>query len=81
MDISFFDGNNYQTELERGSYTSQQGTVLLGNGLGDFKTVLPKESGFQTNCDSRLIKFLITPTGKILIIGCSGERLKFQKLE
>ncbi|CAA6799400.1 MAG: Unknown protein, partial [uncultured Aureispira sp.] len=40
-------GNMYDTEVETVRYDAGRGTVLLGNGKGDFSAMQPTESGFS----------------------------------
>lgn len=56
-------GNRTDTETLGGSMNSSMGSVLLGNGKGDFKDTTMDISGFDTPGDSRGIAQLITNEG------------------
>ncbi|WP_298315358.1 VCBS repeat-containing protein [uncultured Aquimarina sp.] len=46
-------GNNYHTDVEMGQSDASIGTVLLGDGTGDFETIPVSKSGFSVIGDTR----------------------------
>ena len=74
-------GNMYQSEVETPRNDASYGTVLLGNGKGDFKALYPYESGLYAGGD---VKNCIRIKGKAddyLIIARNDDVLQAFKLK
>jgi len=65
-------GNHYGVEVETPRYDAGFGTVLLGDGSNNFKSVLPRQSGFYVPNDSRDIK-LVKQKNNNLIIATNND--------
>jgi hypothetical protein len=61
-------GNHYGVEVETTRYDAGYGTVLLGDGKNNFKSLSPKESGFYVPYDSRDLNQLKHKNNNVLII-------------
>jgi len=46
-------GNSYSTEVSTGNYDAMQGLLLAGNGKGDFRPLLSRQTGFNADADSK----------------------------
>lgn len=69
-------GNYFPVEVERGKYTAQKGLILLGDGNGSFKEVLPGESGFWADGDTRSLEILNRETtSPIILVGRNSNSL------
>ena len=68
-------GNNYSADVEAGQNDASIGTVLLGDGKGNFSSLSAEESGFDTPEDTRDI----VKIGKtIFVMVNSGKPYAFQ---
>lgn len=69
-------GNYFPVEVERGKYTAQKGLILLGDGNGSFKEVLPRESGFWADGDTRSLVILNKESiNPIILVGRNNNSL------
>ncbi len=66
-------GNHAHVSLERGFYDADYGSLLIGNGEGQFNPVPLKKSGFITSGDMRGIVSLKDANGKNLIIAVRND--------
>ncbi len=73
-------GNLYNVKPEVGRYDASYGSLLLGNGRGEFLPVPPKISGIRLGGEVRDIMEVTTSTGKILLIARSNDALQVFKV-
>jgi hypothetical protein len=73
-------GNLYNVKPEVGRYDASYGSLLLGDGSGEFSPVPPKKSGIRLVGEVRDIMEVTTPTGTILLIARSNEALQVLKV-
>ena len=70
-------GNNNGTDPETGTYDASNGTILLGDGKGNFKAVQNRENGFWANEQARDIVHLKLANGKtVFLIGNNNGKLQ-----
>jgi len=70
-------GNSYSTEVAIGKYDAFKGAVLMGDGKGNFETMLPKETGFLVDSDAKGISKLQTATDETLyLVSSNADELK-----
>jgi hypothetical protein len=67
-------GNLYQAKPEVGRYDASYGLFLKGNGSGDFKPVLAKDSGFKLKGQTRGFSLLSVKNESILIVANNNEQ-------
>lgn len=74
---NYFGGTTYQ-----GTYDANYGTVLKGDGHGNFSVVPPLEAGVILNGQTRDIKPIQTPGGQVYLITKNGAGIQvIQKAE
>lgn len=61
-------GNFYGNQVNMGKYDASYGHFLKGEGIGNWKSVNPLESGFAVDGEARDIKILKSGGGKKLIL-------------
>jgi enediyne biosynthesis protein E4 len=85
-------GNSFAAEPQTGRYTASTGTVLLGNGTGDFRYLNGSRSGFFVDGDAKAIAELLLDDGRSLVLvsqnddslrvysatGAPGEAMRLQ---
>ncbi|GAB3252040.1 VCBS repeat-containing protein [Larkinella harenae] len=73
-------GNFYPNEVNMGRQDASLGLVLLGDGHGNFKPLMPRESGFRVSGDARRSVLL---TGKgldtLIVTAVNGQGLQFNR--
>ena len=67
-------GNLYQAKPEVGRYDASYGLFLKGNGSGDFKPVLAKDSGFKLKGQTRGFSLLSVKNESILIVANNNDQ-------
>ena len=67
-------GNFYQAKPEVGRYDASYGLFLKGNGSGDFKSVLAKDSGFKLKGQTRGFSLLSVKNESILIVANNNDQ-------
>ena len=67
-------GNFYQAKPEVGRYDASYGLFLKGNGSGDFKPVLAKDSGFKLKGQTRGFSLLSVKNESILIVANNNDQ-------
>jgi len=67
-------GNLYQAKPEVGRYDASYGLFLKGNGFGDFKPVLAKDSGLKLKGQTRGFSLLTVKNESILIVANNNEQ-------
>ena len=67
-------GNFYQAKPEVGRYDASYGLFLKGNGSGDFKSVLVKDSGFKLKGQTRGFSLLSVKNESILIVANNNDQ-------
>ena len=67
-------GNLYQAKPEVGRYDASYGLFLKGNGSGDFKPVLAKDSGLKLKGQTRGFSLLSVKNESILIVANNNEQ-------
>jgi hypothetical protein len=66
-------GNSYATEVSTGRYDASIGLLLAGNGMGDFKTIDVRKSGFVVDKDAKGLAKLLLKDGRELILSCIND--------
>ncbi|NBU35670.1 MAG: hypothetical protein EBS35_03730 [Bacteroidetes bacterium] len=66
-------GNLYQAKPEVGRYDASYGLLLKGNGSGDFKPVLAKDSGLKLKGQSRSFSLLSVKNETILMVANNND--------
>lgn len=61
-------GNQYGTDVSMGRSDANYGTLLLGNGHGEFTVTTAQQSGFQVIGDTRGVYQLKTKDGELIIV-------------
>ncbi|MBS0000702.1 MAG: VCBS repeat-containing protein [Cyclobacteriaceae bacterium] len=79
MDI-IMAGNLYGAEVETTRNDAGIGILLKGDGKGNFKTVAYMQSGLFAEGDIRDMKWLRTPTGKIIVCARNSDTIQFIRL-
>lgn len=74
-------GNLFNVKPEVGRYDASFGTLLLGDGHGNFTNVPAKRSGLHLNGEIRDIIEVETTQGKIIIMARSNEQLQVFKIQ
>lgn len=72
-------GNLYKVKPEVGRYDASYGTLLEGNGHGEFKYIPPVKSGFRLEGEIRDIMEMKTQKGIILLVARNNETLQIFK--
>ncbi|PCJ94794.1 MAG: hypothetical protein COA50_10395 [Flavobacteriaceae bacterium] len=75
---ALLSGNLYQSEVETPRSDASYGVLLTGNGKGQFKTLLPNQSGLFIKGDVKNASILNTAleNKKILVFGTNNEPLQ-----
>ena len=73
-------GNLYSVKPEVGRYDASYGSLLLGDGQGNFNNVPTKISGFHLDGEIRDIIEVTSSTGEILVIGRNNDPLQVFKI-
>ncbi|AYN68328.1 RNA-binding protein [Euzebyella marina] len=69
-------GNFYGTRVKYGRYDADKGTLLLGDGSGNFRTTNSSESGLNINGEVRDIKLVSTSSGpKYILFARNNETM------
>lgn len=66
-------GNSYTTEVSIGRYDALKGTVLKGNGKGQFSTLSMEESGFLNDWDASALSKLIKADGTMYVLVANND--------
>ncbi len=74
-------GNLFNVKPEVGRYDASFGSLLLGDGQGNFTNIPAKKSGLHLNGEVRDIIGIESPVGKILIMARSNEQLQVFKVK
>jgi enediyne biosynthesis protein E4 len=61
-------GNSYASEPQRGRYTASTGSVLLGNGQGEFRHLNGAQSGFFVDGDAKAIAEVLVGDERSLVV-------------
>jgi len=69
-------GNNYSQETMFGAYDASVGTVLLGDGKLNWKSLAPPETNFIADKDAKMIKSGRLKRGQFIIIGNNNDDLQ-----
>jgi hypothetical protein len=69
-------GNLYNVKPEVGRYDASYGSLLLGDGHGNFRYVPAKSSGFHLDGEIRDFKEISTSKGKIILVARSNDSLQ-----
>jgi hypothetical protein len=70
-------GNSYSSNVEDGQYDALIGLYLEGDGTGDFKPLLSRESGFFVDGDAKGMAELAMADGRSLILAAqNSEKMK-----
>ena len=73
-------GNNATTRVKYGHYSANHGTVLLGDGRGNFNPMSATESGLMLKGDVRDMVKINRNKGESLIVGFNNQAIKvFEK--
>ncbi|GAB3925063.1 VCBS repeat-containing protein [Larkinella terrae] len=73
-------GNFYPNEVNMGRQDASFGLVLLGDGHGHFKPLLPRESGFLVNGDARRSVVVSGRSVEPLVVtAVNGQGLQFNR--
>jgi hypothetical protein len=73
-------GNMYDTEVETVRYDAGRGTVLLGNGKGDFSPMQPMESGFFAWDNVKQIRKIKIGEKEVYLLAVNnGKLMAFEK--
>lgn len=67
-------GNLYQSKPEVGRYDASYGLYLKGNGKGDFKPILAKDSGFKLKGQARGFSMVSVNNKPVLIVANNNEQ-------
>ncbi|MEY3321945.1 MAG: hypothetical protein RLZZ417_1528 [Bacteroidota bacterium] len=67
-------GNFYQAKPEVGRYDASYGLFLKGNGSGEFKPVLAKDSGFKLKGQTRGFSLLSVKNESILLVANNNDQ-------
>ena len=73
-------GNLFNVKPEVGRYDASYGSLLLGDGKGEFRYVPAKVSGLHLDGEVRDFKEVNTSRGKILIVARSNDSLQVFKV-
>lgn len=74
-------GNLYNVKPEVGRYDASYGTLLLGDGKGEFRYVPSRISGCRLDGEIRNIQEVTTSKGKILVVARSNDALQVFKVK
>ena len=66
-------GNMYHSKPEMGRYDASYGSLLLGDGSGDFKLMPASESGLKIDRAVRAIRKLSTPFGDMVVVANNND--------
>ncbi|MEM9830768.1 MAG: FG-GAP-like repeat-containing protein, partial [Bacteroidota bacterium] len=69
-------GNNFGTETITGRYDASVGTLLKGDGDGDFTAISPVESGLVINRDSRGVAVLQQADRSVYLVTNNSDSLQ-----
>jgi enediyne biosynthesis protein E4 len=70
-------GNDYTQQVETGRIDGGNGLILLGDGKGNFKPLLPRESGFWASREARSIRVLrIAGAKSLILVGNNNDKLQ-----
>jgi hypothetical protein len=73
-------GNLYNVKPEVGRYDASYGSLLMGNGKGDFRNMPPKVSGLRLNGEIRDIMEIPVKDDKLLVVARSNDPLQVFKV-
>ena len=68
-----FGGNMYHSKPEMGRYDASYGSLLLGDGSGDFKIMPASESGLKIDRAVRAIRKVSTPFGDRVVVANNND--------
>ncbi len=69
-------GNYYGASMYQGRYDASYGLVLQGDGKGQFRTVLPTDTGMILEGEIRKIRTIRTPSGVLYLIARNNDTLQ-----
>ncbi len=72
-------GNFFGTRVKYGRYDANKGIILLGDGIGNFTTMSPLESGLNIDGEVRDIKTIESGKEKILLFARNNETIKIYR--
>jgi hypothetical protein len=74
-------GNFNGASMYQARYDAFFGLILKGNGKGDFKVLVPTDTGFMQDGDVRDIKIVHTPKQNLYFVTRNNDRMQiFKKL-
>mgnify|MGYP001791637052 CR=1 FL=1 len=73
-------GNLYGAEIETARNDAGVGTVLLGDGTGNFQPLTPAESGFFIPTDVKSMAIVEGTQGKQVLVGSNNDQLQIFRL-
>ena len=73
-------GNLFNSKPEVGRYDASYGSLLLGDGKGNFRYVPAKNSGLLLTGEVRNFTEVTTALGKIVIVARSNDSVKIFKI-
>ena len=79
LDI-LFGGNMYQAKPEMGRYDASYGSLLLGNGSGEFELMPPSISGLKLDKAVREIRMISTPGGVVTVVANNDDVLQMFRI-
>ncbi|GAB3508875.1 VCBS repeat-containing protein [Emticicia fontis] len=75
-------GNFYGANMYQARYDASYGLILKGNGKGDFKALVPTNTGFLQEGDVRDIKVIHTPKEQLYFVLRNNDQMQvFKKLK
>jgi hypothetical protein len=75
-------GNFYGANMYQARYDASYGLILKGNGKGDFKALVPTDTGFLQEGDVRDIKVINTPKGRLYFVLRNNDKMQiFRKVK
>lgn len=74
-------GNHYGVEVETTRYDAGFGTVLLGDGFNNFKSISPSESGFYVPYDSRDLRVVKQKNNVLVLVTNNNDNLTVFKIK
>ena len=72
-------GNDYGSEVTNGRLDAFNGLVLVGDGKGNFKALVPTDTGFLQEGDVRDIKVIRTPKNRLYFVTRNNDKIQIFK--
>ena len=74
-------GNSYSTEVSTGNYDAMQGLLLVGNGKGEFRPLLSRQTGFKADGDSKgMVQINLGHHATEILVANNNDKLKSYEL-